>query len=70
MSCACNMDLQADVLSRTLREGALQHATKMLWADTGPSRETANEFADWYVNNATHWTFCVAWNYWWSEVAT
>ena len=68
MSCACNMDLQADVTRRTLREGALQHATRMLWGEPS-SIDTANQFADWYVCNATHWTFCVAWNYWWMEVA-
>lgn len=64
------MNLQADVTRRTMREGALQHANKMLWDDKPiKSNLVANQFADWYIDNATHWTFCVAWNYWWSEVA-
>lgn len=68
MSCACHMDLQADVLRRTLREGAFQHAHRMLWGELNDTK-IANQFADWYIDNANHWTFCVAWNYWWTEVA-
>jgi hypothetical protein len=66
----CNLDLQADVTRRTLREGARQFGIKQLEGyDPDSVINAAIQFADWYVNNATHWTFCVAWNYWWSEVA-
>lgn len=62
------MNLQADLNRRTMHEGARQYAHSMLWGMPG-DKETAEQFADWYTQNEIRWTFCVAWNYWWTEVA-